>query len=93
MTDIIRAKGIMDEATTLTEAAERLRERAGELDRMHAEGYRLDGPVEDDYGHVLAPGEEPGDEDEVSGETGVFTYFPPASGMDDRAGVDNGIVG
>ena len=57
MSEIIRAKWTMDGSTTLAEAAAKLRERADELDRMHAEGYRLEGPVYDDYGTVLAPGE------------------------------------
>jgi hypothetical protein len=36
--------------------------------------------------------EEEIDDAEATGE-GVFTYFPPESGMDDRAAMDNGIVG
>jgi hypothetical protein len=64
MTETIRAKWTMDGATTLPEAAAKLRAFADELDRMHAEGYRLERPVEDDYGDVLAPGEEPGSADD-----------------------------
>jgi hypothetical protein len=60
MSDIIRAKWAMDGATTLAEAAAKLRAFADELDRMHAGGYRLEDEVADDYGLVLAPGEEPG---------------------------------
>ena len=39
-TEIIRAKWIMDEATTLPEAAAKVRAFADELDRMHAEGVK-----------------------------------------------------
>jgi hypothetical protein len=94
MSEIIRAKWIMGGATTLAEAAAKLRERAGGLDRMHAEGWTLEGPVSDDYGFALRPGEEPGEDEEGKEfKEGVFTHFPPASGMDDRAAADNGIVG
>jgi len=64
MSEIIRAKWTMDGATTLPEAAAKLREKATELDALHAGGYRLAWPVDDDYGTVLAPGEEPGDDEE-----------------------------
>ena len=63
-TETIRAKWVMDEATTLAEAAGKLRAFADGLDAMHAEGWRLERPVDDDYGFVLAPGEEPGDDEE-----------------------------
>jgi hypothetical protein len=58
MTEIIRAKWTMDGATTLPEAAAKLREKADEMDALHAGGYRLAWPVDDDYGHLLAPGED-----------------------------------
>jgi hypothetical protein len=58
MTEIIRAKWTMDGAATLPEAAAKLREKATEIDALHAEGYRLAWPVDDDYGHLLAPGED-----------------------------------
>ena len=64
MSEIIRAKWTMDGATTLPEAAAKLRERADMLDAMDAAGWRLERPVDDDYGFVLAPGEEPGDDEE-----------------------------
>lgn len=47
---VIRAKWSMDGATTLAEAAEKLRAFAGELDGMAAKGYELTRPVDDDYG-------------------------------------------
>jgi hypothetical protein len=53
--EIIRAKWIMDGATTLAEAAAKLREFADELDRKHAEGWTLRQPVEDDYGFLNEP--------------------------------------
>ena len=54
-TETIRAKWVMDEATTLAEAAGRLRAFADELDRMHAEGWRLEGPIMDDWGFLVKP--------------------------------------
>jgi len=66
MSEIIRAKWTMDGAATLPEAAAKLREKAAELDRMHAEGWRLEGPVEDDYGSIYGPGSPPDEpEDDV----------------------------
>jgi hypothetical protein len=48
--DCVRAKGVMDDATTLAEAAEKVRAFADELQRLHDEGYVLSEPVSDDYG-------------------------------------------
>lgn len=48
---IIRAKWTMDGASTLPEAAAKLRAFAGKLDRMAAEGWTLEDEVADDYGH------------------------------------------
>jgi hypothetical protein len=53
--DTIRAKWTMDDATTLAEAAAKLRERADELDQMHREGWTLDGPISDDWGFLVPP--------------------------------------
>ena len=53
--EIIRAKWAMDGAATLAEAAARLRERAAELDQLHADGWTLQQPVEDDCGFLVAP--------------------------------------
>ena len=53
--EIIRAKWIMDDATTLHEAAGMLRAEADRLERLHAEGWRLERPVEDDYGFLHKP--------------------------------------
>jgi hypothetical protein len=60
--EIIRAKWIMDDAATLPEAAAKVRAFADELDRMHAEGWRLEQPVQDDYGFVVRPKEKPATE-------------------------------
>ena len=59
-TEIIRAKWIMDEATTLPEAAAKVRAFADELDRMHAEGWRLEQPIYDDYGFLVPPAKQQG---------------------------------
>ena len=53
--EIVRAKGVMDDATTLAEAAQKVRAFADELQRLHDEGYVLDGPVADDYGFYSKP--------------------------------------
>ena len=53
--EIIRAKWIMDDATTLHEAAGMLRAEADRLEQLHAEGWRLERPVEDDYGFLHKP--------------------------------------
>ena len=53
--DCVRAKGVMDDATTLAEAAQKVRAFADELQRLHDEGYVLTDPVEDDYGFYSKP--------------------------------------
>lgn len=53
--DLVRAKGVMDDATTLAEAAQKVRAFADELQRLHDEGYVLDEPVADDYGFYSKP--------------------------------------
>jgi hypothetical protein len=53
--NIIRAKWTIDGATTLAEAAAKLRQFADELDQKHAEGWTLEQPVEDDYGFLVPP--------------------------------------
>jgi hypothetical protein len=50
--EIIRAKWQMDGATTLSEAAEKLRAFADELIQMEKDGWQLTQPVEDDYGII-----------------------------------------
>ena len=50
----------MDGATTLAEAAAKLRAFADELDTLAVEGWQLSGAIEDDYGflvHSRAAGE------------------------------------
>lgn len=53
----LRGKWVMDGATTLAEAAAKLRERADELDRLAGEGWVLDGPIGDDWGFLVPPGD------------------------------------
>ena len=48
----IRAKWLMDGATTLTEAAQQLRAYADDLLQLEKQGWQLIGPVEDDYGWI-----------------------------------------
>lgn len=52
---IIRGKWAMDGAATLGEAAGMLRKYADWLEHLETEGFKLDHPVEDDYGFVCAP--------------------------------------
>ncbi|NKX56393.1 hypothetical protein [Arthrobacter mobilis] len=51
-TMVIRAKGVMDGARTLSGAAECLESHAAWLSNLEAKGYQLAGPVEDDYGYA-----------------------------------------
>jgi hypothetical protein len=53
--ETIRAKWTMDGATTLPEAAAKLRAFADELDKMHQEGWALEAEVADDYGTLIPP--------------------------------------
>lgn len=50
--DIIRAKWSFDGATTLTEAAEMLKNYADEILKLEKEGWQLESPIEDDYGFI-----------------------------------------
>lgn len=50
--DIVRAKWSMDGATTLVEAAAKLREYAAHLEAMAQEGWVLNDAVQDDYGFL-----------------------------------------
>lgn len=49
---IVRAKWSFDGATTLSEAAQKLRNYADELIQMEKEGWQLTQPIEDDYGFI-----------------------------------------
>lgn len=51
----LRAKWIMDEATTLTEAAAKLRAEADRLDQLAKDGWTLEGPIDDDWGFLVPP--------------------------------------
>lgn len=53
--ETIRAKWSIDRARSLTEAAEMSREFAKHLDGLQAEGWRLRGPIEDDWGFIYKP--------------------------------------
>lgn len=53
----IRAKWTFDGATTLLEAAQRLREYATDLEGLAALGFELRGEIEDDYGFIGRPGD------------------------------------
>lgn len=56
--ELERAKGIMDGATTLAEAAAMARTFADELQRLHDKGYVLREPVRDDYACCYKPGHD-----------------------------------
>src|SRR6201986_3364908 len=53
--DIQRARGIMDGATTLAEAAAYARTFADDLQALHEQGYVLRRPVTDDYAFYYKP--------------------------------------
>lgn len=53
--ETIRAKWVMDGATTLAEAAERLERFAADLRSAHDNGWTLTAPVQDDYGFLRSP--------------------------------------
>ena len=55
---VTRAKWTMDGATTLSEAADRLDEFARYLKAMESDGWQLESPISDDYGHMIPVGEE-----------------------------------
>lgn len=53
--ELIRAKGLIDESTTLAEAATKAREFANMLQQLHDDGYVLREPVADDYASYYKP--------------------------------------
>jgi len=65
----IRGKWAIEGAKTLTDAAQKLRDYAHELEHMRASGLELASPVEADYG-IVRPGGMPSevDLDETEGE-------------------------
>lgn len=50
--ELVRAKGVMDGSTTLSEAAAALRGFADFLVRLEADGWQFSDRVEDDYGFI-----------------------------------------
>lgn len=69
--DSIRAKWLMDGATTLAEAALGLETFAAHLREIHEKGWTLAGPVQDDYGFLVSPDGDAGptgeDHDDADG--------------------------
>ena len=57
----IRGKWAIEGARTLTDAAQKLRDYAHELEHMRASGLELSSPVEADYG-IVRPGGAPPDD-------------------------------
>lgn len=51
--EIIRGKGLIEDAPTLAEAAAMLRAEADRLDQIAREGWELEAPVADDYGTLI----------------------------------------
>ena len=57
--EIVRAKGILDGAATLADAASKARQFAFRLEVLAGQGWQLREPVADDYGLVWKPGVVP----------------------------------
>jgi hypothetical protein len=51
--EIIRGKGLFEDASTLAEAAAMLRAEADRLDQLAREGWELEQPAYDDYGFLV----------------------------------------
>ena len=51
--EIIRGKGLIEDAATLAEAAAMLRAEADRLDQLAREGWELEQPAYDDYGFLI----------------------------------------
>ena len=51
----LRAKWVMDGATTLKEAAAMLRAEADRIEQLSKDGWTLEGPIEDDWGFLAPP--------------------------------------
>ncbi|OLC19073.1 MAG: hypothetical protein AUH33_06340 [Chloroflexi bacterium 13_1_40CM_68_21] len=66
----IRGKWALDGAQTLTDAAQKLRDYAHELEHMRSAGLELSAPVEDDYG-IVRPGGAPPEGVRDTDEDGV----------------------
>lgn len=53
--ETLRGKWLMDGATTLDEAAERLEAEARRLRDLAVQGWTLNAPIADDYGFLVDP--------------------------------------
>lgn len=62
--DIVRAKWTIDGAATLAEAAAKLEDLAAWLRGLHEQGWTFDEPVNDDYGFLVDPDGNTGDDGE-----------------------------
>lgn len=51
----LRAKWVMDGATTLTEAAAMLRAEADRIEQLSKDGWTLEGAIDDDWGFLVPP--------------------------------------
>jgi hypothetical protein len=51
----LRAKWVMDGATTLAEAAAMLRAEADRIEQLGKDGWTLEGPIDDDWGFLVPP--------------------------------------
>jgi len=51
----LRAKWVMDGATTLAEAAAKLRAEADRIEQLGKDGWTLEGPIDDDWGFLVPP--------------------------------------
>lgn len=58
----VRGKWLMDGAEDLASAAALLRGYADYLDALAVRGWRLAGPIDDDYGFLVDPAGESGSE-------------------------------
>lgn len=60
--DTLRAKWLLDGASTLAEAADRLTDEANRLQALHDAGWTLAETIEDDYGTLVDPTGDSGPE-------------------------------
>lgn len=65
--ETIRAKWLMDGAETLQEAADRLRAEADRLSQLHTAGWTLAEPIDGDYGFLVDPSGNRGEDQDEDG--------------------------